>query len=60
MADAKVAKDDITVKNNAGQNVVVVPAGQPIPDDLDAQKKLAAVGPVSQGSDAEIRAARGL
>lgn len=32
----KVAKEDIVRENEAGQQVVVVPKGQPIPDDLDA------------------------
>lgn len=44
VADQKVAKEDIVVQNEAGQNIVVVPAGQPIPDDLDERK--AAVGAV--------------
>lgn len=32
----KIAKEDIVKENAAGQQVVVVPKGQPIPDDLDA------------------------
>lgn len=60
MAEAKVAQKDIVVENNAGQNVVVVPAGQPVPDDLDDRKKAAKAGPVSQATDDEIAAARGI
>lgn len=35
MADPKIAEKDITKVNDLGQTVVLVPAGQPIPDDLD-------------------------
>ena len=48
MAD-KTAQKDITVVNDAGQTVVVVPAGQPIPDDLADRKK--AAGAVSGTAD---------
>lgn len=50
MAD-KIAKEDITQVNEAGQTVVLVPAGQPIPDDLDA--KLAATVPHRHADDIE-------
>jgi hypothetical protein len=36
--EPKTAKDAITVENAIGQTVVVVPAGQPIPDNLDELK----------------------
>jgi hypothetical protein len=58
MAEAKTAKDDITVENVNGQTVVVVHAGQPVPDNLDELKAKAAEGQV-QASDDEIAAARG-
>lgn len=38
MSDA-IAKEDITETNEAGQTIVVVPAGQPIPKDLDPKAK---------------------
>jgi hypothetical protein len=31
----RIAEEDIVVRNEAGQYVVVVPKGQPIPDDFD-------------------------
>jgi hypothetical protein len=33
----KIAEEDIVVRNELGQNVVVVPKGQPIPDDFDEE-----------------------
>ena len=55
---AEVAKKDITIVDGAGRTVVVVAAGQPIPDDLDAKKKL--YGQVTRtASEEEIAEARG-
>jgi hypothetical protein len=34
----RIAKKDIVRTNHLGQSVVVVPKGQPIPDDLELQK----------------------
>lgn len=58
VAEKKLADKDITVKDAVGRTVVVVAKGQPIPDDLDARKKL--FGEVSRNAtDDEIAAARG-
>lgn len=35
MGEPKIAEKDITRVNDLGQNVVLVPKGQPIPEDLD-------------------------
>jgi hypothetical protein len=59
MAD-KVADKDITIENAMGQTVVVVPEGQPVPDDLDEVKDRMHPGPISQASDEQIDEARGL
>jgi len=37
MAD-KTASEDIIIENGYGQQVVVVPAGQPVPDNIDELK----------------------
>ena len=59
MADEKIAKEDITVENANKQTVVVVAAGQPIPENLDELKEQA--GAVQrQASDEEIDEARGV
>jgi virulence-associated protein VagC len=44
----KLAKEDIVEVNEAGQHVVVVPAGQPIPDDLQERKQAAKESAPSQ------------
>ena len=56
MADQKTASEDITVENNAGQTVVVVPAGQPVPDNVDDLKKQAELGVVAQAPDGQDNA----
>lgn len=45
----RVAKEDIIVRNDLGQNVVVVAAGQPIPEGVDVPKSKTA--PESQAAD---------
>lgn len=55
----KTAKSDITVENANGQTVVVVHAGQPVPDNLDELKEQASQGQV-QATPEEIEAARGI
>lgn len=42
----KIADKDITQRNELGQNVLVVPKGQPVPDDLEAAA--AATVPIRQ------------
>jgi hypothetical protein len=56
----KTASKDITIENAMGQTVVVVPAGQPVPDDLDALKERMYPGPISKATDEQIDEARGL
>lgn len=59
MAERKVADKDITVTNANGQTVMVVAAGQPIPDNLDELKEQA--GAVSAGAtDEQVEEARGV
>lgn len=53
----KIAKKDIVKENEIGQQVVIVPAGQPIPEDLDAA--VAATVPQRDASDEDIARARG-
>jgi len=53
----KIAKEDIVRENANGQQVVVVPAGQPIPEDLDAAVEQT-VG-IRQASNEEVDEARG-
>lgn len=58
VAEKKIAKKDITIQNDLGQTVVVVPAGQPVPDDLDAAKKRA--GAIQRtATEEQIAEARG-
>jgi hypothetical protein len=38
MAKENIAKEDITAENELGQTVVLVPAGQPIPEDFDKEE----------------------
>ena len=59
MAD-KVAKKDITVVNDAGQTVVLVHAGQEIPDDIEERKAAAQPAVIRNATDAEVDAARGV
>lgn len=59
MAD-KVAKEDITVENDAGQTVVVVHAGQVVPDDIDDRKMAAKDGVIRTATAEEIAAASGI
>lgn len=60
VADQKTADKDIIVENEAGQSVLVVAAGQPIPDDLDERKRLAGVAVSRNASDEEVDEARGI
>lgn len=54
MADSqKVATEDIIEKNENGQNVVVVPAGQPIPDGVDVPKAKTTVETAAVASPAK-------
>lgn len=60
MAEAKRANKDITIKNRLGQTVVIVPAGQPIPDNLDELKeKAGAVDRPDAPAETEDKAKRG-
>jgi hypothetical protein len=56
----KTADKDITVENAQGQTVVVLAAGQPIPDNLDELKEVYSQGRISTASEDEIDAARGI
>lgn len=55
----KVAKDDITIENDAGQTVVLVHAGQVVPDDIEGRKKATQSAVIRTATDEEIAAARG-
>jgi hypothetical protein len=48
----RIAEEDIVVRNEAGQYVVVVPKGQPIPDDFDEEAYAARTVSIRQ-ADAE-------
>jgi hypothetical protein len=58
VADRKIQKEDLVVENNVGQRVVLVPAGQPVPDDAELEARRAAAGVTVNATDDQIDAAR--
>lgn len=60
MAERQVAKEDIIETNELGQRVVVVPAGQPIPDGVkQGESKPAAAKAQEQPVENKARQRRG-
>jgi hypothetical protein len=49
----KIAEEDIVVRNELGQMVVVVPKGQPIPEDFDEETYASRSVPIRQADEAE-------
>ena len=56
----KFAKEDITAKNELGQTVVLVPKGQPIPDDFNEEEYAARTVAVRNADDETVDEARGI
>jgi hypothetical protein len=56
----RIATEDIVEKNENGQNVVVVPAGQPIPDGVDVPKSKSEATPADEPAveDKAVRSSR--
>lgn len=52
----KTAKEPITVTNQGGQTVLLVAAGQPIPDNLDELKRIHSRGPIDAQQPAQEKA----
>lgn len=50
----KIAKEDITVTNINGQNVLVVAKGSPEPADLEAAKDFARQGAIVQAEEKAV------
>lgn len=55
----KIAKEDIVVRNELGQNVVVVPKGQPIPKDFDEDEAAARTVPIRNAPQDEAEPVAG-
>ena len=49
----RIAEQDIVRRNELGQNVVIVPKGQPIPEGFDEDEAAARSVPIRQAEDAE-------
>lgn len=56
----KIQKDDLIETNNVGQRVVLVPAGQPVPDEAELDRRRRFANVISNASDEEVDAARGI